>query len=172
MGRDLEPQNVIEREQEKRGFQNNGFNQFRSDRIPLDREVPDTRDPRCVFEGDQERGRERWREGGREGGERDTERERERETYSEFPCRGVDRRYSSDLPTASVVIIFHNEAYTVLLRNITSVINRSPAHLLEEIILVDDFSDHGKTPYMCTCMNYFYLFALGMVMLECEPLGQ
>ena len=139
MGRDLEPQNTIEKEQEKRGFQNNGFNQFRSDRIPLDREVPDTRDPRCVLEG--ERKREREMEGGRE-----RERERERERYSEFPCRCVDRRYSSDLPTASVVIIFHNEAYTVLLRTIASVINRSPAYLLKEIILVDDFSDHGNTP--------------------------
>ena len=48
MGRNLVPQSVIEKEEEKRGFQNNGFNQFRSDRIPLDREVPDTRDPRCV----------------------------------------------------------------------------------------------------------------------------
>ena len=48
MGHNLVPQNVIEKEEEKRGFQNNGFNQFRSDRIPLDREVPDTRDPRCV----------------------------------------------------------------------------------------------------------------------------
>ena len=33
-------------EEEKIGFHRNGFNQFRSDRIPLDREVPDTRDPR------------------------------------------------------------------------------------------------------------------------------
>ena len=46
MGRNLAPQNEAEKEEEKRGFQNNGFNQFRSDRIPLDREVPDTRDPR------------------------------------------------------------------------------------------------------------------------------
>ena len=61
MGHNLEPQNTIEKEEEKRGFQNNGFNQFRSDRIPLDREVPDTRDPRCVClcvsEGERERGR-------------------------------------------------------------------------------------------------------------------
>jgi hypothetical protein len=65
MGRDLEPQNVIEKEEEKRGFQNNGFNQFRSDRIPLDREVPDTRDPRWVYKGEREREKKR-REGGRE----------------------------------------------------------------------------------------------------------
>ena len=66
---------MIEKEEEKRGFQNNGFNQFRSDRIPLDREVPDTRDPRCVFEGERKGEREMK---GLEGGERD----RERETYS------------------------------------------------------------------------------------------
>ena len=46
VGRSLEPRNDVEREEEKKGFENNGFNQFRSDRLPLDREVPDTRDPR------------------------------------------------------------------------------------------------------------------------------
>ena len=56
----------------------------------------------------------------------------------------VDRKYTSDLPATSVVIIFHNEAYTVLLRTITSVINRTPQKLLHEIVLVDDFSDHGE----------------------------
>ena len=47
-GQKLEPQNEAEKNEEKSGFQNNGFNQFRSDRIPLDREIPDTRDPRFV----------------------------------------------------------------------------------------------------------------------------
>ncbi len=61
-------------------------------------------------------------------------------------CRCVDRHYGKNLPTASVVIIFHNEAYTVLLRTITGIINRSPPHLLHEIILVDDYSDHGNQP--------------------------
>ena len=40
------PETEEEKEKEKMGFQLNGFNQFRSDRIALNREIPDTRDPR------------------------------------------------------------------------------------------------------------------------------
>jgi polypeptide N-acetylgalactosaminyltransferase len=54
-------------------------------------------------------------------------------------CRNVS--YDHDLPTASVIIIFTNEAWTPLLRTIWSVLDQTPAEYLKEIILVDDFSD-------------------------------
>lgn len=53
-------------------------------------------------------------------------------------CR--EKKYSARLPTVSVVIPFFEEHWTTLLRTVVSVVNRSPPHLLREIILVDDGS--------------------------------
>ncbi|XP_021331085.2 probable polypeptide N-acetylgalactosaminyltransferase 8 isoform X1 [Danio rerio] len=80
-------------------FQKYGYNAFLSDRLPLDRELPDTRDHRCA-----------------------------------------EREYPPDLPTVSVVLIYLDEALSVIQRAVYSIINRTPAHLLKEIILVDDHS--------------------------------
>ncbi|XP_006172085.1 probable polypeptide N-acetylgalactosaminyltransferase 8 [Tupaia chinensis] len=84
-------------------FEKFGYNVYLSDRLPLNRTIPDTRDSRCL-----------------------------RKTYS------------SQLPSLSVVLIFMNEALSIIERAVTSVINRTPSRLLKEIILVDDFSTNEE----------------------------
>ncbi|XP_038136198.1 polypeptide N-acetylgalactosaminyltransferase 11 [Cyprinodon tularosa] len=54
-------------------------------------------------------------------------------------CR--QKSYPPALPAASVVICFFNEAFSALLRTVHSVLDRTPTHLLHEIILVDDHSE-------------------------------
>ncbi|CAG9767267.1 unnamed protein product [Ceutorhynchus assimilis] len=82
-------------------FQINRFNLLASDKIPLNRSLPDFRRKKCALK------------------------------YND----------SSTYPKTSVIIVFHNEAWSTLLRTVWSVINRSPSELLEEIILVDDASE-------------------------------
>jgi len=46
-----------------------------------------------------------------------------------FPCYAADKQ----LPTATVIIPFYNEALTMLLRAVHSVLNKSPDRLLDEV---------------------------------------
>lgn len=57
----------------------------------------------------------------------------------------------NNLPSTSVIIIFYNEPYSVLVRTVHSVLNTADGRLLKEIILVDDGSTNeelkGKLDY-------------------------
>ena len=72
-------------------------------------------------------------------------------------CRKIP--YKAKAITASVVMCFHNEAWSVLLRSVHSLIDRSTPSTLKEIILVDDFSD---MPHLLKPLDD-YLKVLGKV---------
>ncbi|XP_059173884.1 N-acetylgalactosaminyltransferase 7-like [Physella acuta] len=76
-----------------------GFNMVASDKVAMDRSIPDTRPEECKH----------W-------------------------------HYSTKQPKASVVLVFHNEGFSTLVRTIHSVVRTSPRQFLEEVVLVDDFS--------------------------------
>eukprot|EP00920_Eleutheroschizon_duboscqi_P013979 GHVT01032734.1.p1 GENE.GHVT01032734.1~~GHVT01032734.1.p1 ORF type:complete len:551 (-),score=16.69 GHVT01032734.1:1849-3501(-) len=78
-----------------------GINFLMSNSLPLDRDVPDSRDALCNSA-----------------------------TYPD----------PMTLPSVSVVIVFHNEGFSTLMRSVHSVLNRTPPECLYELLLVDDGS--------------------------------
>ncbi|XP_030823472.1 polypeptide N-acetylgalactosaminyltransferase 15 isoform X1 [Camarhynchus parvulus] len=55
----------------------------------------------------------------------------------------LQQKYDSSLPTASVIICFHDEAWSTLLRTVHSIMDTAPKAFLKDIILVDDLSQQG-----------------------------
>ncbi|XP_038563990.1 polypeptide N-acetylgalactosaminyltransferase 10-like [Micropterus salmoides] len=106
-GEQGKPFPLTEIDQVDQAYRENGFNIYVSNRISLNRSLPDIRHPSCK-----------------------------------------QKLYAEKLPNTSIIIPFHNEGWSSLLRTVHSVLNRSPPQLIAEVILVDDFSDkeHLKVP--------------------------
>lgn len=70
-----------------------------------------------------------------------TERMPLQRTLPDYRCGECQRQeHPAELPAASIILSFHNEAWSLIFRSVQSIIDRSPHQLIEEIILVDDAS--------------------------------
>jgi len=79
-------------------------------------------------------------------------------------CR--NKKYLVDLPIVSVIVIFYNEYWSTLLRTCYGVLNRSPPHLIHEIVLVDD----GSTwPHLKDQLDEYVAKYLPKVMIQRIP---
>lgn len=56
----------------------------------------------------------------------------------------LQQQPEDSLPTASIILCFHDEAWSTLLRTVHSILNTAPRALLKEIVLVDDLSQQGQ----------------------------
>lgn len=71
-----------------------------------------------------------------------------------FPLhRCFGEQYSESLPSTSVVICFHDEAWSTLLRTVHSVLDTAPKQYLQEVLLVDDMSQHGEFLHPATSVH-------------------
>lgn len=60
-----------------------------------------------------------------------------------FCNRCLQQHPEDSLPTASVILCFHDEAWSTLLRTVHSILDTASRAFLKEIILVDDLSQQG-----------------------------
>ena len=75
-----------------------------------------------------------------------------------FSCDALSYDPSS-LASVSVVITFHdNEQLSDLLHTVRSVLQRTPRHLLTEVILVDDNSQKGVVIVVIVVVYLFFMY--------------
>ncbi|KAH9491765.1 hypothetical protein Btru_045735 [Bulinus truncatus] len=81
-------------------------------------------------------------------------------------CQRFIKSFNGTKDELSVVFIFHNEAWTTLLRSVHSVLSRTPEHLLREIILVDDGSTSVPNPDVAAKPNEHMCNVTGLMQAE------
>ncbi|NXS52737.1 GALT5 acetylgalactosaminyltransferase, partial [Brachypteracias leptosomus] len=99
--------------------------------------------PAAVPEDKQEEAKSRWKEGNFNVYLSDLIPV-DRAIADTRPAGCSEQRVHDDLPTTTIIMCFVDEVWSTLLRSVHSVLSRSPPHLIEELILVDDFSTKGS----------------------------